>query len=39
MIVDLVEHLLKQGYKPGDIAILTAYLGQVNCYRFESFFP
>lgn len=30
MIIDLVEHLLKQGYQPGDIAVLTAYLGQVS---------
>lgn len=30
MIVDLVVHLVKQGYKPGDVAVLTAYLGQLR---------
>lgn len=29
MIIGLVKHLVKNGYQPGDIAILTPYLGQV----------
>lgn len=30
MAVDLVVHFIKQGYKPGDIAVLSPYLGQVR---------
>ncbi|KAI5476602.1 hypothetical protein MNV49_007489 [Pseudohyphozyma bogoriensis] len=33
MIVDLVVHFLNQGYQPGDIAVLTAYLGQLKLIR------
>jgi superfamily I DNA and/or RNA helicase len=33
MSLDLVLHLLKNGYKGSDIVVLTPYLGQV------SFFP
>lgn len=31
-VVDLVRHLLKQGYRANDIAVLTPYLGQVRSF-------
>ncbi|WVQ96520.1 hypothetical protein IAU59_003625 [Kwoniella sp. CBS 9459] len=30
MVCDLVAHFINQGYKAGDIAVLTPYLGQVK---------
>lgn len=30
MTVDIVVHLINQGYQPGDIAVLSPYLGQVK---------
>jgi len=33
MIVELCHYLLKQGYPPGDVTILTPYLGQLMAIR------
>ncbi|XP_011404801.1 PREDICTED: NFX1-type zinc finger-containing protein 1-like [Amphimedon queenslandica] len=33
LVVSLCRHLLKQGYKPSQITVLTAYTGQLLCVR------
>lgn len=30
LVADLVVHFINQGYQPGDIAVITPYLGQVS---------